>query len=613
MSKDDDKKNYASIENQRLIIQQYGKEQGVEIQNWYEDDGVSGYLFERPAFQRMLEDLKKGKLDMVIVKDFSRLGRHNAKVLLLLDELTELGKRLIAIDDNYDSQEPDDGIIGIKTWYNERYVKDTSKKIRKVLSARQKEGSLLTPVPFGYKRNREDKKKIEVVAEEARLVRKIFDLYIQGLGYRKIKEFLNENNTPTPSMARRMRELSEGKVSKRKVAYEWTDGMVKDILDNDFYIGTFRLHKRARAVVHGKDKRIKKEDQYAFLGHHSPVVAEETYQMVQSIKEKRSQTHYRGGRIRNEEGEIEAPLFGGCLSCKDCGKRMVQIRRQTGKGSRKYYICNTYNTKGSQYCKKSHLIEEESLICDFMAYLRLCLDVLSSTAAYKEKHMEKKKQPDQEDFQRLSGNLIKKKNQLKMLLGQKVKELTENPGMEEILHESYEEVQNQLLKQIREIERKLFQAEHSFEKRENAQKEKQTAFGMADEIIQKNQINRKIVEFLIEEITINEKGEPEFFFRYALLPGPFQSLSQKMNQREDETIEYIQKLILEEERGYTSKRALSNSLAKAGFLKSPAAVTPYINMMIDRGILKPEENNRRPYRIFLHGSMADRRNAGDGI
>lgn len=166
LSRDDDKRNYVSIENQKLIINQFAAESNMVIDRWYEDDGVSGYKFDRPGFNQLMEDLDKD-VDRVFVKDFSRLGRHNAKVLLLLDDFQERGKQLIVIDDNYDSMQADDDTIGIKTWYNERYVKDTSKKIKRALGARQKEGTLMTQPPFGYKRNEKDKSIIEIVPKEA--------------------------------------------------------------------------------------------------------------------------------------------------------------------------------------------------------------------------------------------------------------------------------------------------------------------------------------------------------------------------------------------------------------------------------------------------------------
>ena len=119
LSRDDDKKNYVSIENQKLIITQYATDHGAVIDRWYEDDGVSGYIFDRPGFQQMMADLDQD-VDTVYVKDFSRLGRHNAKVLLLLDEFQERGKHLIVIDDNYDSMDSSDGKGGFKDWMQSR-------------------------------------------------------------------------------------------------------------------------------------------------------------------------------------------------------------------------------------------------------------------------------------------------------------------------------------------------------------------------------------------------------------------------------------------------------------------------------------------------------------
>ena len=230
LSRDDDKRNYVSIENQKLIINQYAADHGVVIDRWYEDDGISGYIFDRPGFQQMMADLDKD-IDTVYVKDFSRLGRHNAKVLLLLDEFQERGKHLVVIDDNYDSMNSSDDTIGIKTWFNERYVKDTSKKIKRAIGARQKEGTLITRPPFGYCRNEKDKTVLEIVPKEAEYIKQIYDLYLSGSGYRKIATYLTEHGAPTPSMIQREREIEEGRLSKRQVASKWSDAMVKEILD----------------------------------------------------------------------------------------------------------------------------------------------------------------------------------------------------------------------------------------------------------------------------------------------------------------------------------------------------------------------------------------------
>lgn len=420
LSRDDDKRNYVSIENQKLIINQYAADHGVVIDRWYEDDGISGYIFDRPGFQQMMADLDKD-IDTVYVKDFSRLGRHNAKVLLLLDEFQERGKHLVVIDDNYDSMNSSDDTIGIKTWFNERYVKDTSKKIKRAIGARQKEGTLITRPPFGYCRNEKDKTVLEIVPKEAEYIKQIYHLYLSGSGYRKIATYLTEHGAPTPSMIQREREIEEGRLSKRQVASKWSDAMVKEILDNDFYIGTFRLKKRARNTVHGKDKRVPKEEQCIFENHHPAIIDKATFTLVQELKEKRNRTNYRGSRGQWLGSEIPNP-FGSCLFCKDCGSRLTPIKRQTSSRERKYYICTTYNTKGRRYCSKAHLIEEDDLMEDVLTYIKMCRNALCEViSTYDLKDFEAEKKTIEEKRQELHTAINERKSQLKVMLTQKVK------------------------------------------------------------------------------------------------------------------------------------------------------------------------------------------------
>jgi len=151
ISKDEDRKNYATILSQQAIISYYVESRGGKIAKWYIDDNISGYGLDRPAFNEMLDDLGNGTINGVASKDLSRVGRHNALVLLFLQNLKEVNKQLIAIDDNYDSFRDDDDVIGIKTWYNERYVKDISKKIKSNIQNKMREGKYMSALlPYGY-------------------------------------------------------------------------------------------------------------------------------------------------------------------------------------------------------------------------------------------------------------------------------------------------------------------------------------------------------------------------------------------------------------------------------------------------------------------------------
>ena len=642
LSRDDDKRNYVSIENQKLIINQYAADHGMVIDRWYEDDGISGYIFDRPGFQQMMADLDKD-INTVYVKDFSRLGRHNAKVLLLLDEFQERGKHLVVIDDNYDSMDSSDDTIGIKTWFNERYVKDTSKKIKRAIGARQKEGTLITRPPFGYCRNEKDKTVLEIVPKETEYIKKIYDLYLSGSGYRKIATYLTEHGAPTPSMIQREREIEEGRLSKRQVASKWSDAMVKEILDNDFYIGTFRLKKRARNTVHGKDKRVPKEEQCIFENHHPAIIDKSTFALVQELKEKRNRTNYRGSRGQWLGSEIPNP-FGSCLFCKDCGSRLTPIKRQTSSRERKYYICTTYNTKGRRYCSKAHLIEEENLMEDVLTYIKMCRNALCEViSTYDLKDFEAEKKTVEEKRLELHTAINERKNQLKVLLTQKVKDLAIAAGNEDLINETYDSMQKDLFAQIHGLEMQIKELNETAIETPDVKDKLKNALEVVDKIIAGGSLDRRDIELLIEKIVVNEDGMPEITLKYGLSNLISYSPADEMNRRENTIIAVVMKLIAEDERGYTSAKYLSEHITDLGFKKTKQSILPYIELMKGLGILEPTDNPLKPYNIvksketieqlakdylpdltaeitvkqipddYLHGISDNRRYAADGF
>lgn len=628
LSRDDDKHNYVSIENQKLIITQFAAKQNDIIDRWYEDDGFSGYSFNRPGFQELMKELNTPSDITVYVKDFSRLGRHNAKVLLLLDKFLEQDKRLIVIDDNYDSAFSDDDTIGIKTWYNERYVKDTSKKICSALRARQKEGTLMTYVPFGYRRNEQKKEVIEIIPVEAEYIKLIFDLYIKGSGYRKISAYLTSQNIPTPSMIRRDRELAEGRNTKRKVVTIWAEGMVKEILDNDFYIGTFRLHKRVRKTVHGKDRRVPKEEQYMFEDHHPAIIDKMTFDLVQEIKSKRAKTNYRGSHGQWLGSDIPN-LFGSCLFCKDCGSRLTPIKRNTATRQRKYYICSMYNTKGKKYCASAHLIEETDLMNDITHYISLCRDALTEIiATYNVKDYESEKKSLQEKRQTIQNSLAEQKQQLKILFSQKIKELARNPDNEDLITESYNNLQSDILSHIQRLELKLRDLSEATLETPDVKKKLRTALDIVDDVIGGQTLKRSDIELLIERITVDVNGLPGIELKYGLSGIIKYDPTEELNRQESEITLTVLQLIQAETRGYTSARYLSTKLEELAINKSKKAVLPYIKVMIEKGVLEPTEDLLKPYTImkfpeelatlsendpYLHLYMPDRWHAADGI
>lgn len=597
LSKDDDRRNYSSIENQKLIINQYAAERNLVIDRWYEDDGVSGYIFDRPGFKQLMKDLDRD-IDTVFVKDFSRLGRHNAKILLLLDEFQERKKHLIVVDDHYDSEVSEDDTIGITTWFNERYVKDTSRKIRHALGAKQKEGTLMTQPPFGYRRTGKNRETLEIVPKEAEYIKLIYDLYMQGCGYRKISTYLTKQGTPTPSMIRRERELEEGRDTNRHIAFFWSDSMVKEILDNDFYIGTFRLKKRARNTVHGKDKRVPKEEQYIFENHHQPIIDKMTYDLVQELKEKRIRSGYKGSHGQWIGSEIPNP-FGSCLYCKDCGRKLTPIERQTSSGIRKYYICSTYNTRGKSYCPKAHLIEAQDLMEDVVSYVRMCRNALCEIiSAYDMKDFTAEKKSAEEKYTAVLKDIDDVKKQLRALFSQKIKDIAGNPDKEDLIKESYDLIQQDLTARIHALELKYDRLRHTESETPAVKEELHTALEVVDDIIRKGSLTRRNIEILIEQIVVDENGLPEIELKYGLSGLVHYSAAEELNRRENEIILATMRLIREEDRDFTSAKYLSKQLTDMGYSKSKKSVLPYIAVMIDMGIAKPCDNRLKPYTII---------------
>lgn len=591
LSRDDDKKNYISIENQKLLINQFASELGYVIDTWYEDDGISGYSFNRPGFKKLLDDLEHD-IDTVIAKDLSRIGRHNAKVLLLLDDFKERGKRLLLVDDNYDTLAADDDIIGIKTWYNERYVKDTSRKIRKVIRAHQEKGTLLLRVPFGYVRDKNDKSRIVMIEEEAEYIRRIFELYLQGYGYRKIANILTEQGIPTPSMMINNRYLAEGKVLKYKITTVWTDGMVSEILKNDFYIGNFRTHKRARVTINGSDRRVSKGEQILFENNHEPIIDKNSFDLVQEIMKKRIHSNYRG---QGSEGNI----FAGCLFCKECGSRLTPIQRKNNT-NQKYYLCNTYNQKGKRYCEYSHLINEADLAEDFINYIKLCRNVLAEIIlTFNISDFINEKNPIKDKRRLLIDSLENNKNKLKVLLSQKINELAANARDVDIINESYSELMTEIIAKINNYDAQLQLLDNSRSDDSNPQGKLATALQVVDSIIDKGNINRKDIEILVDKIIVDQDGLPDIVLKYNLNKLAKYSPAAVLNKHEAEIILTTMKLIRQEDRTYTSAKHLSEELTKLGYNKYKKAVRPYIQIMINMGILNETKNRQRPHEILV--------------
>ncbi len=587
LSRDDNKRNYSSIENQKLIIQKYAEENNMIVRHIYEDDGISGYSFNRPQFQNMMANLSS--IDVIVAKDLSRIGRHNAKVLLFLEEMEEQGKRVILIDDNYDSLYSDDDIIGIKTWDNERHVKNTSRKVKRIKKMEQENGTLKCAPPFGYTRHPLNKQMVLIDEEAAAILNLEKDLYLEGNGIRKIAEILSDRGVPTPTMLQKERFQALGLPYHREVAYMWSYGMVKDTLFNDYHNGVLRTHKRERMTINGKDKKISRDQQYVFPDHHPKIFDDDTMKLLFEVKDSRHHSQYRGQRKHIN-------LFSGCLYCKDCGMKLTAINRPN-RG--KYYVCGTYNKKGKQFCEYAHLVTEETPTDALIKYLTLCRDSLIDIIQnFDLSNLKAPTYSADDSLQRLENELEKIKKELKTLITQKVKELTTNPGMAEIINETYASLQTEKMERISAIEKTLQDLTKEPHIPTAAIKPNlQTALDILNEVLEQKGLTRTDIEVLVERIIVDKDGNVDIYLKHGLGNlAAYDFKAHKENLKLTMMIEAI-RLLKKDETGFTSVKFLAESLKDMGYPMHKKKFTTYMEHLLDLGLVEKTGIYHYPYRI----------------
>ncbi|MDW8802835.1 recombinase family protein [Clostridium sp. A1-XYC3] len=502
LSRDEDKENYASIITQQDIINEFAKSRSWWVERIYIDDNCSGYTFDRPAFMKMKKDLINGKIDVIIAKDLSRLGRHNARTQLFIEEVRELGKRIILPEEGrgYDSDDEDD-ILGIKTWYNEMYVKDISRKIRSNMNSKQKKGELIMGNFYGYQKTKVNDKFILTVDEEIKpVIKLIFKLYIDGLGYKKICNILDEKGYPTPSEYIKRKHEEKGKVFKNSTTDRWQTHMIQRIIQNDIYIGTLRTKKRHSKLIKGKPDKVPIEEQYVFQDNHEAIISKKDFELAQSINLKRKNTHYRGKAKY-------IYLFSGFITCGNCGFAVV------GKNLKKLpkiqygYECTTYNKYGLKQCK-SHAITEDKLLFFFKEFLK---DVTDQYRDYINSiDIKEKKNDINKALVRLQNEFNIANEELKILLNQKIKDIIKESNNEykKIIEHSYVQLENEKKKRINELSEKISELQRL--NINNIENNMESNMQIFSNIINSDKPSRKLLELILEKIIIHDDKSLEF-------------------------------------------------------------------------------------------------------
>ena len=521
-----------SIENQKAIIEDFVKRRFPDSTlTFYEDRDRSGYTFEqREGYQAMRRELMGHQKDILIVKDFSRFSRRNSRGLVELEDLRDAGVRIISIGDNIDFPNDDDWLkIQFQFLINEMPVTDTSKKVRSVIKRRQQDGKWICAAPYGYIVNK--RQEFEIVPTEADIVRRIYQLYIEGWGYKRIANQLTDEGIPTPRMAEQERKLAAGDEYRRTVKPAWAIVTVQGILDNDFYIGTLRQGKYTRKKINGKDLRRDELDHIVIEHHHQEIIDYRTFATVKALRESRSTNNYRGQKKYDN-------TYSGFLECGDCGSPMFAMSRSELKDA---YRCGTYHRRGLKGCTSHHIRADklDELLKLYVQKIKdnsaAMLDRLNADLAREAEDVAE----TERSAENLETLLTDLQEELKATKRQRIRDIMKHPDQEETLEETYDELENDLLRRMEGLRNQIALTENKRNTIIQVNRVAKTAMEVFDDILNKPKLDRNDLQLIIQKIKVYEdhleiqlKADIDSLLRSGELPEDLE-LIQSASQHPD--------------------------------------------------------------------------------
>ena len=359
LSQEDDRAGESlSIENQKAMLLQYAREHHFPNPTFFVDDGVSGVTYDRPGFQAMLAEIEAGRVAVAITKDLSRLGRNSALTGLYTNfTFPQNGVRFIAINDNYDTIDPnrvDNDFAGIKNWFNEFYARDTSRKIRAVQKAKGEHGvPLTTNVPYGYVKDPENPRRWVVDSVAADVVKRIFNLCMEGRGPMQIANQLKSDKVLTPTAYRALQGIKTPN-KKPEDPYDWHSSTVVAILERREYTGcTVNFKTYTNSIWDKKQRDNPLEKQAIFPNTHEAIIEEAVFEKVQQVRQQRHRKT-RTGR---------SSIFSGLVYCADCGEKLYYGATNNYRPEGAFFDCSLHwkhkDKCGTHYIREtvlSHLV-----------------------------------------------------------------------------------------------------------------------------------------------------------------------------------------------------------------------------------------------------------------
>ena len=361
LSREDERKIESdTVENQLALLRDYvDKDSSLSLKGEYVDRHVTGTKFDRPEFNRMIADIRAGKINCVVVKDLSRLGRNYLEAGDYIEKIFPFfGVRFIAVTDNYDSltSEPtEDGlIVPLKNLINEAYAKDISKKICTSFENLYKQGVFLaTTAAYGYKKDPDDSHMVLVDEEVRDVVVRIFDEYTNGVSLAQIARSLNADGILAPSVYWQEKDV----IHKKKYNNKWEGKQIRRILENPIYTGDVQIAKTQRCYYKGIASQKRRDGGYYVENHHEAIITHEVFEKAQEMLQAKKKEYFASRGKYDECKNQREDLLQGILYCGHCGKKMNMYRRTVklrgGVGHYSTYVCRRSSTYGDADPKKN--------------------------------------------------------------------------------------------------------------------------------------------------------------------------------------------------------------------------------------------------------------------
>ena len=542
LSRDDELQGESnSISNQKQMLEDFARRNGLPNPTHFTDDGISGTRFDRPGFLAMMEEVEAGRVEAIVIKDMSRLGRDYLKVGQVMEVLRQRGVRLIAINDGVDSLKGDDDFTPFRNIMNEFYARDTSRKIRSVFKSKGMSGKHLTgTVIYGYLWD--EKREHWLVDEEAaEVVRRIFSLTLEGYGPYQIAYKLSTDRIEIPVV--HLARFNEGVNRSKPVKdpYGWGSSTIVNILKKREYLGhtiNFKTRK------HFKDKKshyVSEDEWTIFENTHEAIIDQQTFDLAQKI---------RSNVRRYPNGWGEAAPLTGLLYCADCGGKMYVHRTNNGKRISQYTCSNYTKVPCGTLCPTQHRINES-------AVLTLVSDTLRAIAEYSRNDRTEFIHTVQEtQVAQQSADISKKRRRLAAAqkrageLEKLICKIYEDNALGKLPDARYRALDAQYAKEQDALEIEIAELEKAVTGYEQSQKSAEKFIALIDKYENFDTLTNTMLNEFVEKILVHERArkgsqdttqEIEIYFNFlgryippSLQPVPLTPEEQEELQKKEE-------------------------------------------------------------------------------